>query len=488
MKNKTITKKILCVIAAFVLSLFAVFESVLSISPTTHKAVAEQSVTGSKYTDVLEDLSKGVNFDVNDYPVVIGNTSMKVIQIAESSDSELFLYVYQPSNTLTATKIRMCTAMNGVGDYKDYSLTLVSENGALDKYVVNNYRIGNYTYKFGTHEFRYYGFAAILRPYVGEIDGVPTGNNTTEYTAVALNQLWEAHSYSGKIEYSCEYLETITIEDRHTGYIRYLDKWFWFNACTDSHYVAFRTNRNINKLLEATVSYTWSKRVIVRNNNILYSGFDSDNTSAPQSKTVQLLESEVFEKTATQILADTYKYKRIQSASDFLSTEKEELTSETQQALKGMQYVLRFAETDYVHTQNYTTSSDSIIQNLQETTSYTIVSDVTILRLRFEYDEETYDLGAVDNVYTGSGIPDNENPETPELPDVVIPEIDFSGIEESLKEIMTVFGGVIVVAILGLLFSVFAPILGTAFKALFKGLTWLLSLPFKLLDKLFKKK
>ncbi len=62
------------------------------------------------YTDVLADLQKDKNFNINDYPAIENNYSLQVITIAESTDGELFVYVYQPSanvKPLTATQINM---------------------------------------------------------------------------------------------------------------------------------------------------------------------------------------------------------------------------------------------------------------------------------------------------------------------------------------------------------------------------------------------
>lgn len=479
MKNKTIMKKIICVMAAFLLSLFAIFESVLSITP--YKAYAEDSATEeetteSKYTDVLEDLSKSPAFNVEDYPLNESDTSMTVIQIAESSDNELFLYVYQPSNTLTAARIRMSAKWED-GGYKDYPITLVSENGGLDKYVVDGFTLGTDTedVKAGTHLLRTYKLTAILRPYVAEIDGAPTGDNTTTYTAITLNQVWTSHLFDGKLTYECEYLETISIEDRYTGFIRYLDGWFWYTKNTDSHYIAFRTDREIDTLLEADVEYTYRSA----SKSFLNGTAQTTQYGDLVDTVVNLTADDIFKKTATEVGADSYEYKRIQTVDEFLQKESEELTDETKQALEGMEWVLRFAETKYAS--SVYTGPYSVTQLI----TYTQVSNVSILRLRFEYDGTIYDLGAVDNVVTGSETPDNEDPYAPE---VIIPKIDFSGIEEAFKKIMTVFGGIIIVALLGVIISVCAPVLGSAFKLLFKGLTWSLSLPFKLLDKLFKKK
>ena len=51
----------------------------------------------SAYSDVMDDLRKDESFKAEDYPAISEDYSLKVIQIAESVNGELFIYVYQPS-------------------------------------------------------------------------------------------------------------------------------------------------------------------------------------------------------------------------------------------------------------------------------------------------------------------------------------------------------------------------------------------------------
>ena len=76
------------------------------------------------------------------------------------------------------------------------------------------------------------------------------------------------------------------------------------------------------------------------------------------------------------------------------------LTDEALTELKGKKWVLRFAETNY--SLNGYASTGSTFE------SYTLVGDVTILRLKFETDGITYNLGVIDNKQTGGKEPSNE--------------------------------------------------------------------------------
>ena len=66
--------------------------------------------------------------------------------------------------------------------------------------------------------------------------------------------------------------------------------------------------------------------------------------------------------------------------------------------LKGKKWVLRFVET------SYTLSSGA---NGSTSTKSTLIGNVTILRLKFETDGITYNLGVIDNKQTGSAEPSN---------------------------------------------------------------------------------
>lgn len=113
------------------------------------------------------------------------------------------------------------------------------------------------------------------------------------------------------------------------------------------------------------------------------------------------------------LFAATYKWDRIETVEDFIANENKDniyhgavidvnyatkLTDEAMTELKGKEWVLRFAETNYqIINGTYVTSFIS-----------TFVGDVTILRLKFETDDITYNLGVVDNKQTGSKDPSNE--------------------------------------------------------------------------------
>ena len=107
-KKKKYIKKILISISLFLLTLIVLF-STFAVSGID-KVHAEEATS---YTNVLEDLEKDDTFSATDYPVVANDYSLQVIQIAESDDKELFIYVYQPSVLeLQATSINFSIVVN----------------------------------------------------------------------------------------------------------------------------------------------------------------------------------------------------------------------------------------------------------------------------------------------------------------------------------------------------------------------------------------
>ena len=134
--NKRIVNFILCL--AFVLTLGG--EYLLSLFSISAKA---ESIS---YSNVLDDLKKDKNFNIEDYPEKADDYSLNVIQIAESENGELFVYVYRPSNRTRDYKAKYINmSLHNRTDkalsYSLYSLSWVNSDGVFDKYIVNNFKV-----------------------------------------------------------------------------------------------------------------------------------------------------------------------------------------------------------------------------------------------------------------------------------------------------------------------------------------------------------
>lgn len=366
-------------------------------------AVAAESENEKTASGVLEDLSKDVSFNAANYPSNAKDYSLSVMQLAESTDKELFVYVYQPSgDKVRASSINISTTINDEISFFNYPLELLNFEGTLFKYKVMNFEVKK-------DPVRYYAISSIYRPFDAGIGDEKSSNNTINEVNYAVNRQYCFGEINGKPYVSCVDIETIVITDKFVGFVRYKDGFKLYVGACDSHFVAFNTDKPIDKLLEADVYYTsqpysWLFAIGVGQNETF--GEKKDNYA-------YLKYTDKVEHTGDGFFAGTYKWDRIQTVDDFINGENREnvyhgavldvkvsskLTDEALNELKGKKWVLRFVET------NYTLSSGA---NGSTSTKSTLIGNVTILRLKFETDGITYNLGVIDNKQTGSTEPSN---------------------------------------------------------------------------------
>ena len=376
------------------------------------------------YTNVLDDLKRDERFSVEDFPTVVGDYSLQLVQVAESSDNELFIYVYQPAapyKELTASEARLSCNYKYVsidtgfgikvpllGGVMDYDLELLSREGPLCKYKVLDFDIKS------NETVRSYDIIQFLRPFDSDIDTQLDNDNTITEVSCPISEKVTFTKVGDTTMVDKVDIETIQITDKYVGFVRYDDgnsefvaSSGWLSNDCDSHFVAFSTDKKIENLRSATVSFDtqdWSK---------------TEKYSYGQSveRTVSVSSSESVSHNSVEHfwfshIKHTYTWNRIQKASEFfiedgqklfaqgvLSTYTDvEYTEECKNAVLNSDWVLRFYETDYEVTWS------SGIRPIP-TFSGTIVSNVSILTLTFEEDGEVYTLGVVDNKQTGSKDP-----------------------------------------------------------------------------------
>ena len=227
-----------------------VFCSATSTGQST--AYAESGVT---YSGVLDDLKKDSSFDESFYPVTAGDYSLKLIQIAESTDGELFLYVYQPSGqakNLKASSINISTTLNDEISYRNYKVRLLNSSGVFYKYIVSDFKVL-------AEPARYYAISSIYRPFDESIDNQAEHGNMVTEVNYPVNKQYCFSEINGKPYCNVVDIETITITDKFVGFVRYMDGFKLYVGACDSHFVAFNTDKPIDKLLEADVYYTTQK-------------------------------------------------------------------------------------------------------------------------------------------------------------------------------------------------------------------------------------
>ena len=400
----------------------------------------------------MEDLKKDTSFKPENYPTKADDYSLQIIQLAESVDKELFVYVYQPSGKakdFKASSINISTTINDAISFMNYKLVLLNSNGVFYKYKVENLAVK-------TDAVRYYAISSIYRPFDESIDKQASGGNTITEVNYDVSKQYSFGEINGKPYVNCVDIETIVVTDKFVGFVRYPDGFQLYVGACDSHFVAFNTNKPMDKLLEADVYYTTQAY------SSSWAAFvgSSEEFGAKADKYAYLKYTDKVEHTGGGLFAGTYKWDRIQTVENFIATEDREqifsgaiidvkisskLTDAALSELQGKKWVLRFAETDYSMWSG---------QGAYGTFS-TIVGDVTILRLKFETDGITYNLGVIDNKQSGSTEPSNET------------DIDIS-LNKRGKMILYLL-------MLILLIILLAPILPYVLQAI----VWIISLPFK---------
>lgn len=452
-KGDKMFKRKLNIVVSCILAVFLAFFCL-----TPQSVLAEQNTV--EYTDVLADLSKDESFDTSLYPAKANNNSLSVIHIAESAKKELFIYVYVPSakaRTLKAEEIRLSIPEVGKdSEYKDYKLTLLNKNGVFHKYKVDGLTVKDTS-------VRYYDIVQITRPFDSTIDTAPSNENTASNVVFDVSQKWEIMTVNGKVTSRMLTLETITITDKFVGFIRYSEGFkFYVDKC-DSHFVAFNTDRNMEKLLEASITYVKqsSGHSLDEFTNEPYSYWYGDKETIP----LELSYDQEGSNDGDGIFGTKYTWKRIETVPNFLfneDTKNMTLTKEGNTAFTNMKWILRFTETPF--------EIDG------HAVRETFISDVTILRLKFETEGETYNLGVVDNKQTGSDKP--------------IGTVGESSLMDSLKLLLKLVVLVIGIVLVISLILPFAPwlikIVVDVAVLVVKLLLWVVLLPFKLIFGLFK--
>lgn len=360
----------------------------------------------SKYTSVSEDLNKDESFDASAYPYVRDDYSLQVITIAESSDDELFVYVYQPGGeqtNVTANLLHMSQGKDNV-DYKVYRLTKIDSNGVFYKYRVEDFEIEDI-------RLRYYNITAIYRPFISGVDKQATGDNEITSVPFDVSRSYALGVESGKFVTNVSDVETITVTTKYVGFVRYYGGFTLIEGMDvcDSHFVAFDTDKPIDELIEAKVYYrTQSYEHVVTT-------IDTKNTFGNKvDNYAELTNDQDVAFDGKGLISTTFTWKRIQTVSQFIANVENEkvyscigfdvnvtqntITDEAKEQLKDKKWVLRFAETDY----SYTAGNGSNVEKS------TIVGDVSILRLMFKTDGKIYNLGVVDNHQSGSTDPINK--------------------------------------------------------------------------------
>lgn len=400
--KKIIEKKQYC---RMVICLILFLMCVVVFFSTASNIVFAESVL---YTNVLDDLRNDETFDVSFYPRVENDYSLKVIQVAETQNKEVLLYVYQPSGQLSgvvASSVNIALSdSENLKDFTNYKLTLINSSGVFYKYRVEGLKVSN-------EYIRYYTITSIYRPFNSAFgDKQAEGGNKITEVEFNVSKEFKFKTENGVVFQDCLDIETIEITDKFVGFVRYWGGFRLFvGSDCDAHFVAFSTDKPMSRLLEAEVYFTtqgWSET---------HSATGSISFQSVKDNYRTLTYKEKVEFSGNGLGADTFKWDRIQTVEEFLASVESEniysdalvnvrygtvLSSSAKKAIEKQEWVLNFYESAY---------------NLSEShmgwysDSGTLVGNVSILRLKFETDGFIYNLGVIDNKQSGSDKPVNQS-------------------------------------------------------------------------------
>ena len=203
------------------------------------------------YSNVMTDLYKDNAFDPDDFNTV---NTVELITVAESEDNELFLYTYQNyPKDITLFQVRLYLN-DDLDTLDDYALQCLGKNDCFYKYKVSNITVSSLI-------GRSYNIVCLYRAFDSTLgDLQPDNDNTINYISIQVGKTYEFYN-DGIVQKN---LDVIEIKDMYVGFAR-LDggfRWFVYNfsqyagtSYCDRHFVAFRTNWQIDTLESAVVSY-----------------------------------------------------------------------------------------------------------------------------------------------------------------------------------------------------------------------------------------
>ncbi len=466
MKNKIL--KICNLIVSVVLSALVVFFAFVDIYGVM-LASAETSA------EVLQDLRKDKDFNENDYPYVVDDYSLQVIQIAESSNKELFVYAYQPCNDtydLVGTKISISYgySLNGTGlTPKLYNLRLISTSGTLDKYYVDGFTVPN-------DGDRYYNIVEIFRMVHTDLDEIDEAFPKTDI-AYSVGQQWYVCDLNGSKHYEMNTFNTLYVDTVFNGNFTFSDGLTWNDLIhtqepTDCWFYCFSVEEYVIKhIYDADLNYS------IRHIRDSYGYGDHTITysNVRENQVITLKDSDKMTYVSPGLGAPDLEWNRILSAEEFIRTAESQgaKISDTQrEKIKASQWVFTYLETERTEDKYGSTLTGGVthIDNYED------VYDVGLLRLHFQDTSgKHYDLGVVNDLTDPDNIADGKT-ETDLLK-------AFGEFWEMFVKIILM---IIFIVLIVICLNFVTPVMGIL-KLIIKAIKFVISAPFKLIKSIFKK-
>ena len=454
-------KTIKCRVCAFLLLAATLLGALLCCLPLQARAA-------SQYSSVLSDLKRDKNFKAEDYPADENDVTVRVIQIAEGDDGELFLYVYQPGaekceRRATYINMSLQNRTERSPSYNLYSLTWLNSDGVFAKYIVNDFKVKN-------DQYRYYNIAAVYRAWDAQVDApAAEADDIVGHVGFEVGNCFCVYYYNDLPVYENEKVNVVDIDIKAVGIVRYTEGFkFYLDKC-DSHFVAFSVeNFNVDKIYDATIVYTTQTYSFLSSQYGL-----EEKYGDPITDEHEISDKEKGNNTGDGLFGVKYTWDRILSVDAFekqLEDFKNEDITFTEGGLGSAQYVFQFLETDYEVAMGEGWYSKEL----------TKVTNVGVLRLHFLSEGKVYNLGVVSDLVSDDGIPDYE---------ITIGD-NFEN-QEWWQKIMMILCLILLVTLL----TAFAAPIGAILKIFVSGLgfilkfaLWVLTLPFKVLIFAFGRK
>lgn len=453
-----------------VVLLFVCFTSDINVNATTTFTESE----------VVSDMYNDTNFNINNYPAVSIDKakkdedfqSLQLIQLVESDNKELLLYVYQPLNNdllFVASSISMSIGYSKDGqdlNPSNYDLELISHGGVFCKYKVVDYAVSD-------DEYRYYNIVCIRRQFDYSFDEKISGTELVgNEKAVNCGQQWLCYYSDGEIKYEMNTFETLEIKVKYTGNFEFTDGIKFKNflgsySSGQSWFICFDLVDYIaDKIIDADMTYkirtaTESWLPII-GTEWIYGDFSDDIL-------LTLTDKDTASYDGGGLFSKKYTWNRIMTSSDFIKNaenQKITISDEVKGNISNSQWVFAFAETEVSKTVNGT----GYMYNRSD------ISDVTILRIKYMQDGTTYNLGVVSDKVNPDNISDGNG--GTKIDDLIDDDL-FGKIKELFKKIFLILAVVLLIVVV----FTFTPVI----KVLLQGVIFILSLPIKLIKWIFKK-
>lgn len=460
MKNKIlkICNLISAICLAVLLCLFAVFGAISSIT-----------VYAAESPEVLQDLRKDKDFDESNYPYVKDDYGLYVIQVAESSNKELFVYAYQPCHDtydLVGTKISISYgySLNGSDlTPKLYNLRLISTSDTLDKYYVDGFTVPN-------DGDRYYNIVEIFRMVHSDLDESDEAFPKTDI-AYSVGQQWYVCDLNDSKHYEMNTFNTLAVETVFDGSLYFSSGVTWGSLVgvdydCDCWFYCFNVEDYVVKhIFDADLNYS------IRDAARAGVGGEIHYSNERENKVLTLKDTDVMTYKGSGLFSSSCEWNRILSSSEFIKIAEEQkvtFVENQKEKIKSSQWVYTYLETEVLY------------YNVPLTTTrareYSDVYDVGLLRLHFQdVSGNYYNLGVVNDLTD----PDN-------ISDGVAKSDLLFAFEEFWKKFVKIILMIVGLILLVLLLNFVAPIMGIL-KFVLKAIIFVVTAPFKLLKSIFKK-